>query len=93
MIIDGEQQLTISATPGCLNNVIAMEKTMKSLFATAAIVAVFSLSAVGAQAQNETDRAIGAGSYLHPNGPAKGFWTTTPQGSRLMGFEAAQRKV
>lgn len=66
---------------------------MKSLFATALIAAALSLSSFGAQAQTETDRAIGAGSYVHPNGPAKGVWTTTPQGAHLMGFEAAQRKV
>lgn len=66
---------------------------MKALFATATIAALLSLSAVGAQAQTETDRAIGAGTYVHPNGPSKGVWTTTPQGASLMGFEAAQRKV
>lgn len=51
---------------------------MKSLIATTAIAAVLSLSALGAQA-HETDRAVGAGSYIHPTGPANGVWDGVPQ--------------
>lgn len=51
---------------------------MKSLIATAAIAAVLSLSALGTQA-HETDRAVGAGSFVHPTGPANGVWDTASQ--------------
>lgn len=51
---------------------------MKSLIATTAIAAVLSLSPLSAQA-HETDRAVGAGSYIHPTGPANGVWTSAPQ--------------
>ncbi len=47
---------------------------MKTLIATSAIAAILSLSAVGAQAQGDTDRAIGAGGYVHPTGPTNGVW-------------------
>lgn len=47
---------------------------MKTLIAATSIAAMLSLSAVGAQAQGDTDRAIGAGGYVHPTGPAKGLW-------------------
>lgn len=53
---------------------ITLEKTMKTLIATSAIAAILSLGAVGAQAQGDTDRAIGAGGYVHPTGPAQGVW-------------------
>lgn len=29
---------------------------------------------VNAFAGSETDRALGAGSYVHPTGPVKGIW-------------------
>ncbi len=41
-----------------------------------AIITATALSATTqfAWAQNDTDKALGAGSYLHPNGPENGVW-------------------
>lgn len=43
---------------------------MKALLIAATVAAALSVGAVSAQAQDETDRAMGAGSYIHPNGGA-----------------------
>ncbi len=48
---------------------------MKVLIGAAALADALSVTAPSAQAQDETDRALGAGSYVHPNGPSKGIWT------------------
>lgn len=61
---------------------------MKTLIVTSAIAAILALGAVGARAQSDTDRAIGAGGYIHPTGPAQGVWldgkgTTSQQGGRV----------
>ena len=47
---------------------------MKALIFAATAAAALSAATVGAQAQDDTDRALGAGSYVNPNGPAKGAW-------------------
>lgn len=49
-----------------------MEKNMKALIAAAAVAAALSLGAVSAEALDETNRAMGAGPYVHPNGPSVG---------------------
>jgi hypothetical protein len=54
---------------------------MKALIIAAVAASALSAGAVGAQAQNETDKAMGAGSYIHPNGPSQEVWTDS--GSRL----------
>lgn len=48
---------------------------MKVLIGAAALATALSVTALSAQAQGETDRALSAGSYVHSNGPAKGVWT------------------
>lgn len=49
---------------------------MKTLVLAATLASALAAGAVTAQAQNETDRAMGAGSYIHPNGAASGAWST-----------------
>jgi hypothetical protein len=53
---------------------------MNSFIVALAAAIVLGTSAQIASAGNETDKALGAGSYLHPNGPANGVWNT--QGRR-----------
>ncbi len=53
---------------------------MKALIIAAVAAAALSAATVGVQAQDETDRAMGAGSYVNPNGPARGSWVeSSPQ--------------
>lgn len=47
---------------------------MKTLILAAAVASALAASAISAQAQNETDKAMGAGSYIHPNGGPNGAW-------------------
>ena len=42
---------------------------MKALIIAAVATTALSAGAFSAQAQNDTDRALGAGSYINPNGP------------------------
>ena len=58
---------------------------MKVLIGAAALATALSVTALSAQAQNETDRAIGAGSYIHPNGPPQGVWTGPAAGVTHVG--------
>ncbi|WP_290986946.1 hypothetical protein [Hyphomicrobium sp.] len=48
---------------------------MKSLILAAVAAAALSAGAVSAQALEETDRALGAGSYVNPNGSDQGAWS------------------
>ncbi|MFA5958044.1 hypothetical protein [Hyphomicrobium sp.] len=48
---------------------------MKALIIAAVAAAAFSGGTFSAQALEETDRAMGAGSYVNPNGSEKGAWT------------------
>ncbi len=48
---------------------------MKALIIAAVAAAALSAGAFSAQALEETDRAMGAGSYVNPNGPSKGVWS------------------
>jgi hypothetical protein len=43
------------------------------------------VTALTAHAQGETDRALGAGSYVHPTGSAKGAWTKGAAGASQAG--------
>ncbi len=47
---------------------------MKVLIAAAIVIAAIGAGASASLAQNDTDRALGAGAYIHPNGTAKGAW-------------------
>jgi hypothetical protein len=47
---------------------------MKALIIAAVATAALTAGAFSAQAQDDTDRALGAGSYVNPNGPEKGAW-------------------
>lgn len=47
---------------------------MKALIIAAVAASALSAGAFNAQALDETDRAMGAGSYVNPNGSAKGAW-------------------
>jgi hypothetical protein len=49
---------------------------MKTVILATLVISALAAGAVSAQAQNETDRAMGAGSYIHPNGAASGAWST-----------------
>lgn len=47
---------------------------MKALIIAALATAALSAGGASAQALEETDRALGAGSYVNPNGAAQGAW-------------------
>ena len=65
---------------------------MKTLIIATAIAAALSVGAVSANAQNETDRALGAGAYIHPNGPSNGVWVETAPRVSHVGARAVLRK-
>jgi hypothetical protein len=67
--------------------------TMKSLI-IASVVAAAALSggAVSAQAQDETDRTMGAGSYVNPTGPANGVWAGSASRLRYSGALVTGKK-
>lgn len=65
---------------------------MKVLIGAAALATALSVTALSAQAQGETDRALGAGSYVHPNGPAKGVWTGPAAGVSHVGAVTTVKK-
>lgn len=53
---------------------------MKALIIAALATATLSAGAFSAQALDETDRALGSGAYIQPNGPAQGVWApSAPQ--------------
>jgi hypothetical protein len=58
--------------------------SMQTLTLVAIVASALSLGASSAYAENETDRALGAGAYIHPNGPARGVWVeTAPRAGHL----------
>lgn len=65
---------------------------MKALIIATVATAALSAGAVGAQAQNETDRAMGAGSYINPNGPLHGAWAQPASGASHAGAVAIRKK-
>ena len=65
---------------------------MKVLIGAAALATALSVTALSAQAQSETDRALGAGSYVHPNGPSKGVWTAPATGVSQLGAATTVKK-
>lgn len=65
---------------------------MKVLIGAAALATALSVTALGAQAQGETDRALGAGSYVHPNGPSNGVWTGPAAGVSQLGAVTTTKK-
>lgn len=65
---------------------------MKALIIAAVATAALSAGAFSAQAQNETDRAMGAGSYIHPNGPSNGVWVQSASGKSYAGTVATRKK-
>lgn len=65
---------------------------MKVLIGAAALATALSVTALGAQAQGETDQALGAGSYFHPNGPSKGVWTGPAAGVSHVGAGTTVKK-
>lgn len=58
---------------------------MKVLVGAAALATALAVTAISAHAQGETDRALGAGSYIHPTGSAKGAWTKGAAGASHAG--------
>lgn len=64
---------------------------MKALLIATITTAALSAGAIGAQSQDETDRAMGAGSYVHPNGSANGAWTTAAAAIRYSGAGEKQK--
>jgi len=50
---------------------------MKILILSAVAAAALFSGAISAQALEETDRALGAGSYVNPNGSDRGAWSAT----------------
>lgn len=65
---------------------------MKALIIAAAATAALAAGALSAQAQVETDRALGAGSYVNPNGSANGAWTSTAATIRYSGAAVTRKK-
>lgn len=65
---------------------------MKTLIIAAAAAAALAAGAMSAQAQDETDRALGAGSYVNPNGSANGAWTSTASTIRYSGAAVTRKK-
>jgi len=65
---------------------------MKALIIAAAATAALSAGVVSAQAQDDTDRAMGAGSYIHPNGPSNGAWGATGSTIRYSGATVTDTK-
>jgi hypothetical protein len=53
---------------------------MKVLVTAAATAIVLIGGAVTASAYSELDKAIGAGSFMHPTGPAGGVWGVSENG-------------
>lgn len=47
---------------------------MRILMIAATAALALAAGAHTASAGNETDKAVGAGSYIHPTGPANGVW-------------------
>ena len=58
---------------------------MKVLVGATALAAALAVTTLSAHAQGETDRALGAGSYVHPTGSAKGAWTKGAAGASQAG--------
>lgn len=65
---------------------------MKTLIIAAIATAALSAGTMSAQAQDDTDRAMGAGSYIHPNGAANGSWGTSSSAARYSGVGATLKK-
>ena len=49
---------------------------MKILMTAAAAAFALAIGALNASAGTDLDRAVGAGSFIHPTGPAHGVWGT-----------------
>jgi len=47
---------------------------MRTLMIAATLALTLSTGALTASAGNETEKAVGAGSFIHPTGPANGVW-------------------
>ena len=65
---------------------------MKALVSAAPLAIALSVTALSAQAQVETDRALGAGSYVHPNGPSHGGWTAAGGVSNVGALTAVMQR-
>ena len=65
---------------------------MKALIIAAAATAALAAGALSAQAQDETDRALGAGSYVNPNGSANGAWTSAAATIHYSGAAVTRKK-
>lgn len=50
---------------------------MKTFLLAAAAALVVASGASAASAASESDRSLGAGSYIHPTGPVNGIWETS----------------
>jgi hypothetical protein len=48
--------------------------TMRTLMIAVTVGLSLAAGAHTASAGNESDKAVGAGSYIHPTGPANGVW-------------------
>ena len=58
---------------------------MKVLVGAAALATALAVTALSAHAHGETDRALSAGSYIHPTGSANGAWTKSAAGASYDG--------
>lgn len=65
---------------------------MKALILATLATAALSAGAFSAQALDETDRAMGAGSYVNPNGPAKGSWVQSASNVSHAGAVVTRKK-
>ena len=65
---------------------------MKALIIAAITTAALSAGAMSAQALDETDRAMGAGSYVNPNGSANGAWSSSGATIRYSGALVGGKK-
>ncbi len=55
---------------------------MKTIITLAASAAVLASGTAPSIALTETDKALGAGSYMHVTGPENGIWTNSSERTR-----------
>ncbi|HML28406.1 MAG TPA: hypothetical protein PKE16_06125 [Hyphomicrobium sp.] len=65
---------------------------MKTLIIATVVTTALAAAAMTAHAQDETDKAMGAGSYIHPNGATSGAWSTPSSSNRYSGAGVTAKK-
>lgn len=66
---------------------------MKTLAFAAITAAALSLGTLDANAQTETDKALGAGAFLQPNGPAQTVASTSSASASHVGARKHLKKA